>query len=89
MDRGAWRATAHGVTESQTQLKHTRRDKSSGTENDLKSQKRFLLAFPGGPEAEGPLASAGGMGIPPLVQEGPTGHGATKPMSCNKRSYHN
>ena len=77
-----------GHKESDTTEAHTL-DKSTGTENDLKSQKWFLSDFPSGPVAESPLASAGDMGIQSLVQEGHTGHGATKPMSCNTRSSHN
>ena len=38
--------------------------------------------------AESPLASAGDMGIQPLVKEGPKCHGAAKPLSCNRRSYY-
>ena len=32
MDRGAWRATVHGVTKSQTRLKHLNNSKLSGAE---------------------------------------------------------
>ena len=38
MDRGAWRATVHGVTESQTRLSHTHTHTHYNTDATMSSE---------------------------------------------------
>ena len=43
----------------------------------------MFLGFPGVSGVKNPPANAGGYKVPSLVQEEPTGHGATMPMHNN------